>query len=77
MMVKQFEYFKARYIITNSTQNNMVNVIVGLTNVLNLTFVKDIDGIVNRPQVLVKKHMPTTTHSITPTYKKDANIGCG
>jgi len=77
MMAKQFEYFKARDIIRNSTQNNMVNVIVGLTNVLNLTFVKYIDEVVNRPQVLVKKYMPTTTHSITPRYKKDAKIGGG
>jgi hypothetical protein len=65
-MEKQFEYFKVRDTITNSTQNNMVNAIVGLTNVLNLTFVNS-DGIVNRPQVLAKEHMPTTTHSTTPT----------
>jgi len=51
--------------------------IVGLANVLNLTFVKDIDEVVNRPQALVKKHMLSTTHSITPTYEKDANIGGG
>jgi hypothetical protein len=66
-MEKQFGYFKARDTITNSTQNNMVNTIVGLTNVLNLTFVKDNDKIVNKPQVLTKEHMPTTTHSTTPT----------
>jgi hypothetical protein len=66
-MEKQFEYFKARDIITNSTQNNMVNAIVGLTNVLNLTFVKDSDKVVNRPQMPTKEHMPTTTHSTTPT----------
>jgi hypothetical protein len=66
-MEKQFEYFKARDTITNSTQNNMVNAIVGLTDVLNLTFVKNNDGIVNKPQVLAKEHMPTTTHSTTPT----------
>jgi hypothetical protein len=66
-MEKQFEYFKARDTMTNSTQNNMVNAIVGLTNVLNLKFVKDNDEVVNRPQVLAKEHMPTTTHSTTPT----------
>jgi hypothetical protein len=66
-MEKQFEYFKARDTITNSTQNNMVNAIIGLTNVLNLTFVKDSDEVVNRLQMPTKEHMPTTTHSITPT----------
>lgn len=67
MMEKQFEYFKAKDTITNSTQNNMVNAIVGLPNVLNLPLVKNNDGIVNRPQVLAKEHMATTRHSTTPT----------
>jgi hypothetical protein len=48
-MEKQFEYFKTRDIITNSTQNNMVNVIVGLTNVLSSTFVRDSGEVVSKP----------------------------
>jgi len=45
MMEKQFDYFKARDIITNSSQNNMVNEILGLTNVLSSTFVRDSGGV--------------------------------
>jgi hypothetical protein len=72
-MEKQFEYFKTRDIITNSTQNNMVNVIVGLTNVLSSTFARDSGKIVNKPQMLAKEHV----HVATLAKEKDANIGGG
>jgi hypothetical protein len=77
MMEKQVEYFKTKYIITNSTQNNMVNVIVGLTNELSSTFAKDSGGLVNKLQMPTKEHVPITTHSIILTKEKDINTGGG
>jgi hypothetical protein len=47
-MENQLEYFKTRDIIINSTQKNMVNVIVGLTNVLSSTFAKDSGKVINK-----------------------------
>jgi hypothetical protein len=76
-MEKQLEYFKTRDIITNSTQNNMVNVIVGLTNVLSSTFANDSGKVVNKLQMPTKEHVPITTHSVTLVKKKDANIDGG
>jgi len=72
-MEKQLEYFKIRDIIINFTQNNMVNVTVGLINVLSSTFAKDSNGVVNKPQMPAKEHLPRTTHSVAFTKENDAN----
>jgi hypothetical protein len=77
MMDKQLEYFKTRDIITNSTQNNMVNVIVGLINVLSSTFAKDSGEVVNKLQMLTKEHVHVATHSVIIAKEKDANINGG
>jgi hypothetical protein len=55
----------------------MVNVIVGLTNVLSSTFAKDSSGVVNKSQMPAKEHLPTTTHLVAFTKEKDANTSGG
>jgi hypothetical protein len=41
MIDQQLEYFNRRNKLNHATQIHMVKTIVGLTNVLNLAFVKD------------------------------------
>lgn len=55
----------------------MVNVIVGLTNVLSSTFAKDSGKVVNKLQMLIKEHVLVATHSVTLAKEKDANIDGG
>ncbi len=40
MMDKQLNYFKKRNKVLNDTKTTMVNVIVGLSNVLNMAFAR-------------------------------------
>ncbi len=40
MMDKQLNYFKTRNKVLNDTKTTMVNVIVGLSNVLNMAFAR-------------------------------------
>jgi hypothetical protein len=40
MMDKQLNYFKTRNKVINDTKTTMVNVIVGLSNVLNMAFAR-------------------------------------
>jgi hypothetical protein len=55
IMEKQLEYFKARDMMTNTTQKNMVNMIVNLTQVLNSAFARNSPSVpVNKPQMLTK-----------------------
>jgi hypothetical protein len=57
-MEKQLEYFKAKDMMTNTRQTNMVNLIVSLTQVLSLTFARDILSVpINKPQVPTKNHI--------------------
>jgi hypothetical protein len=48
MMDQQLEYFSRRNRLNHATQINMVKTIVGLTNVLNLAFVKDNGATINK-----------------------------
>lgn len=48
MMDQQLEYFNRRNKLNHTTQIDMVKTIVALTNVLNLTFVKDNGATINK-----------------------------
>ncbi len=48
MMDQQLEYFNRRNKLNHVTQIEMMKTIVGLTNVLNLAFVKDNGATINK-----------------------------